>query len=598
MGSGAGKDKDQYRTVTQPIATTPPDDDALLAIKASQQWMRDEISRLSDLQKSQQTSLDAARAETSSLRAALRQSECREAPRLGRQSTIFTIGQYNILAGYMGNNMEPWFLYGVNMTEDRRQQILRLHAQRGPDGKPLNAGWPAYVKGVLSPDEIAEVERVNSEVFSWNKRKDRLLEVVRNMDADILSLVECDHYEDHFKAGLAALGYDSTWKQRPRPNSYDGCCVAWMREKFELVADGCIDYVDKYCPVSKRSFKDRIALTALLRYRLTGELMCVTSTHLMRNPENPEMDRLRARQVGQVMRSVTKFLFEHNAVHAPVMLVGDLNATSFGRLRGIANAVVLLQEDTLVHPFTFDCDDVPTGATSVTSARNVRIDAIMYQTQKLELVDVCPVPRLSTADPIPNTAHPSDHVPITATFRLHTGLHMTYQLAREWFACLAGRGGALPLNAAQLRDAFDIVDHDGEGFISKHEFNQRLDKVIGPGVSSAERELVLSKLPDSGADFTAFMRAYCDVLAAGEMPGAHQLKDAFAVFDKDGDGTLELSELLGIFSECAPVEVPEEPLKKLFSRIDTSGDGRICLREFLSHLSSVWVARFAVGETG
>ena len=30
------------------------------------------------------------------------------------------VGQYNILAGYMGSNTEPWFLYGVDIDEAAR----------------------------------------------------------------------------------------------------------------------------------------------------------------------------------------------------------------------------------------------------------------------------------------------------------------------------------------------------------------------------------------------------------------------------------------------------------------------------------------------
>lgn len=42
--------------------------------------------------------------------------------------------------------------------------------------------------------------------------------------------------------------------------------------------------------------------------------------------------------------------------------------------------------DVVLHPFTFDTADVPTGVTSMTLARKLRIDAIVYQCQRLELV--------------------------------------------------------------------------------------------------------------------------------------------------------------------------------------------------------------------
>ena len=56
----------------------------------------------------------------------------------------FTVGQYNILAGYVGNNMEPWFLYGIDMPEERRREIFRLHKEKLPNGDYANPGWPNY----------------------------------------------------------------------------------------------------------------------------------------------------------------------------------------------------------------------------------------------------------------------------------------------------------------------------------------------------------------------------------------------------------------------------------------------------------------------
>jgi len=81
---------------------------------------------------------------------------------LKRQPLEFTVGQYNILAGYLGNNMEPWFLYGVDMPDERRKEVFKMHGERLPNGKPKNAGWPNYVKGILSDAEIATVELLAS----------------------------------------------------------------------------------------------------------------------------------------------------------------------------------------------------------------------------------------------------------------------------------------------------------------------------------------------------------------------------------------------------------------------------------------------------
>ena len=54
--------------------------------------------------------------------------------KFSRLPTRFSLAQYNILAGYLGSNMEPWFMYGVNMPEERRNIIKAKHMQRDASG--------------------------------------------------------------------------------------------------------------------------------------------------------------------------------------------------------------------------------------------------------------------------------------------------------------------------------------------------------------------------------------------------------------------------------------------------------------------------------
>eukprot|EP00933_Yihiella_yeosuensis_P016818 TRINITY_DN14227_c0_g1_i1.p1 TRINITY_DN14227_c0_g1~~TRINITY_DN14227_c0_g1_i1.p1 ORF type:complete len:670 (-),score=113.93 TRINITY_DN14227_c0_g1_i1:205-2148(-) len=526
-----------------------------------------------------QLELDAAKKEASTMRSMLK-----------RQSPEFTVGQYNILAGYLGNNTEPWFLYGVDMPDDRRAQIVKLHQTRLPDGKPANPGWPNYVRGVLSDEEQKVVELYNDDVFAWEKRKDKLVDVIRQIDTDVLCLVECDHYDDHFRPALESMGYASIWKKRPRPSSLDGCCVAWKVSMFELVGYTHVEYVDKYCPATKRTFKDRIALIVHLRMNLTGESIVLVSTHLQRNPEDPTQDMLRARQVGQVLRELALFAREHEAEDSPVILTGDLNCTSFGRLRGIANALSLMSRDTFLHPFTFDCSDVPTGVTSVTTARCMRIDAIMYQSQRLELTDVLDMPELAVDNPIPSVEHPSDHVPMSAKFKMRNKLHTTRQNAKDWFLCVSGEVAAHPLTMKQLRAAWRLYEHDGSGLTTPVEMRQALISLFGSVPDGAAA--VLAKIPPDGLEFETFVSMYLESIRSGGLPGLADIHDAFRAFDTNGDGTLELTEFLEAFRMCAPAAVPEEELTALFNAIDTSGDGLIEDAEFVQHLANVWIESF------
>jgi len=521
------------------------------------------------------------------------QEEVRSLKRsMSRHPLEFTVGQYNILAGYMGNNMEPWFLYGVDMTQERRQQVFKLHGERKPDGKPANPGWPNYVKGVLTPEEIQKVEEVHRKHFAWETRKDRLLEVIEEMDADVLSLVECDHYEDHFKPALEKMGYDSTWCKRPRPSSADGCCLAWRRGIFEFIAEESVEFVDKMCPKEGKVYKDRIAVIALLRSRISKRRVCVASTHLQRNPEDPTQDMLRARQVGQVLRALVEFTSQHSAVDVPVVLTGDLNCTSFGRLRGVANTLSLMNREVVLHPFTFDCADVPTGVTSVTMARCMRIDAILYQSQRLELVDVQEIPDLTPHLPIPNAQQPSDHVPIVAQFRTRSQHHTMREVAKEWFLSLAGKEAQVPLNQHQLESAFKLYDYDGTGSISQPNLRKVLASLFG--ILPDRCETVCASCFANGSELTCqnFISMYLDSVKAAGLPGLEDLRDAFDLFDSDKNGSLDLSELLYAFEQCAPSTVPSERIKEVFHIIDANGDGTIDLDEMVQYLAKSWTDGF------
>ena len=99
-------------------------------------------------------SLASANGRTAALEAELIELEAH----CSELSPRFSLAQYNILASYLGRNTEPWFLYGADVDAERRGAILKKFYERDSDGKIKNAGWPAYVKGLLTAEEIARVE--------------------------------------------------------------------------------------------------------------------------------------------------------------------------------------------------------------------------------------------------------------------------------------------------------------------------------------------------------------------------------------------------------------------------------------------------------
>ena len=336
--------------------------------------------------------------------------ELRELRQLSLQE--FTVAQYNILAGYLGDNTQPWFLYGLELTEERRGAIMKKFYERDVNGKLVNIGWPNYVTGLLTDEEIAAVQELNAKHFAWDVRKPRLVEVIVGLGADLISLVECDHYEDCFLPAMEARGYGAVYKKRPRSSSDDGCAIFYRRSVFELVASQPMEFVDKFDPATGRKVKDRIALLALMRHS-SGRRLIFISTHLARNPEDPAQTKSRAKQTAQLMKGVTDFAKVHQAMHDPVLLAGDLNTTNIREIANIARTVFELCTEEC-HPVIFSAVAPRTLHTSVTTTRKMTIDYLFCQ-NTLEIIDRSPMPYLDK--PIPDSNHPSDHVPISFRVR-------------------------------------------------------------------------------------------------------------------------------------------------------------------------------------
>ena len=120
-------------------------------------------------------------------------------------------------------------MYGVDMPPERRQQVIKKHGERGPDGKYVNVGWPNYVKGI-GDDEIARWRR---DAGSHGRHAG----AHRRADQDSTRMCSPSLNATTTRSTLrpsSQNGYASTWAKRPRPSSADGCCLAWKRTVFAL----------------------------------------------------------------------------------------------------------------------------------------------------------------------------------------------------------------------------------------------------------------------------------------------------------------------------------------------------------------------------
>eukprot|EP00927_Polykrikos_kofoidii_P060004 TRINITY_DN55087_c0_g1_i1.p1 TRINITY_DN55087_c0_g1~~TRINITY_DN55087_c0_g1_i1.p1 ORF type:complete len:824 (-),score=170.47 TRINITY_DN55087_c0_g1_i1:41-2512(-) len=493
------------------------------------------------------------------------------------QPLTFSVLQYNILANYLGKNTQPWLLYGAEVSQELRDKIFAKFYEKGEDGKFVNVGWPKYAVGLLSDEEIKAVEEYDRRCFAWEVRRPKLIETLRSSDADIMSLVELDEYED-FCAALPE--WDSAFRKRPRRSTKDGCGVYWRRSKFRLVEWEAFDFDDSTGP-SAQSQADRSCVIVLLAFVANPRSrVIVVSTHLARNPESTDQTKVRARQAAQLMKNLTDFASRFEADDVAVVWMGDLNAQHFGEIRGIARTVFQVY-DHPCHQFLFRCSDVPTGPTSFTETRNVRIDVVMFEPTHLQVLEI-DVPPLTSK--IPDETHPSDHVPVRVKFVVKAPYDRQRETAASWLECVAGKERVSPLTDREIRQAFSFIDRDGRGMITR---NKLAETCLETGrIASNRQELLLTCFDRNEIDFDQFIRAYEVRLCESRLRGVDDLEQAFHFFDSEGVGKLSLEQLMIAFRDVVPIEFSEVEISDLFEEADVDEDGLIDIRSFCRLLSS------------
>jgi len=114
-------------------------------------------------------------------------------------------------------------------------------------------------------------------------------------------------------------------------------------------------------------------------------------------------------------------------------------------------------------------------------------------------------------------------------------------------------------------DIFKSFDTNGDGSVSLEEFEANLHPKT--------RKMLEAKL-DNGFNF--------DPVKWAESAPKMDLSKAFACFDTNGDGALDIDELRRAFRAIGfkKIEVSED----IFKSFDTNGDGSVSLEEFEANL--------------
>lgn len=136
------------------------------------------------------------------------------------------------------------------------------------------------------------------------------------------------------------------------------------------------------------------------------------------------------------------------------------------------------------------------------------------------------------------------------------------------------------------RRAFDETDRDTSGEIDIHELRGLMQR-LGESPTKLELEQIMAEVDADGSgslNFEEFLGLMRNVVA--HAPTTRDLKEAFHLFDKDGNGHISASELLFAVAQLGDKMASKEImlLMKMISESDEDDDGHVSYPEFISML--------------
>jgi len=224
----------------------------------------------------------------------------------------------------------------------------------------------------------------------WEGREERNLQLIRSYFPDILCLQEVDEDSLLLTSPLLKKDYISLYEKKN--GKKDGVCIAFKKEKFELLHKYTINYHEhneKY---------DQVAIVALLQDRKSEKIFTIVTLHLKSKEGN---EAIRNDQIDLLLQIL---------VPKPILIVGDFNdvvgSEVYQRMKnaGYQSSYSSLEKD----PSFF------TTCKKREKLIHQTNDYIWYTDDFLPL-SILNAPKLKKKH-LPNIAYPSDHIPLLTQF--------------------------------------------------------------------------------------------------------------------------------------------------------------------------------------
>ncbi|XP_066242170.1 calmodulin-like protein 3 [Saccopteryx leptura] len=133
---------------------------------------------------------------------------------------------------------------------------------------------------------------------------------------------------------------------------------------------------------------------------------------------------------------------------------------------------------------------------------------------------------------------------------------------------------------AEFREAFSLFDKDGDGAISTQELGTVM-RAVGLNPTQAELQCMVSEIDRDGdgtVDFPEFLGAMARRAKGGD--SEEQIREAFRVFDKDGNGLVSAAELRHVMTRLGE-KLSDREVDEMIQAADADGDGQVNYEEFV-----------------
>jgi len=141
-----------------------------------------------------------------------------------------------------------------------------------------------------------------------------------------------------------------------------------------------------------------------------------------------------------------------------------------------------------------------------------------------------------------------------------------------------------PDTKEMLTTVFRKFDAHGNGSVSGAELGN-LMRSVGMFPTDDEVEDLLQHMDtdgEGGIELDEFLAHMADQIELRKkVDPEHDFKEAFQVFDKDGNGHVDSDELRRVLVECGRMKLTEEEADEFIGLVDADGDGMLDYSEFV-----------------